>query len=81
MKPVKTACKFKVFGVTNCPQKIKKGILRGYRTLEWSKNQNKILTSHKLNTFSEFISSNIHTFRELIPNKCKHISRVHIKHY
>ena len=35
----------------------------------------------KLNTFSEFLSSNTHTFRELLPNKSKHIFRVHIKHY
>ena len=35
----------------------------------------------KLNTFSEFISNNTHTFKELLPNKSKHISRVHIKHY
>ena len=35
----------------------------------------------KLNTFSEFISNNTHTFEELLPNKSKHISRVHIKHY
>ena len=35
----------------------------------------------KLNTFSEFISSNTLTFRKLLPNKSKHIFRVHIKHY
>ena len=35
----------------------------------------------KLNTFSEFLSNNTHTFRELLPNKSKHIFRVHIKHY
>ena len=34
-----------------------------------------------MNTFSEFLSSNTHTFRELLPNKSKHIFRVHIKHY
>ena len=32
-------------------------------------------------TFSEFISNNTHTFRELLPNKSKHIFRVHIKYY
>ena len=35
----------------------------------------------KLNTFSEFISNNTHTFRKLLTNKSKHIFRVHIKHY
>ena len=34
-----------------------------------------------LHTLSEFISKNTHTFRELLPNKCKHIFRVHIKYY
>ena len=31
--------------------------------------------------FSEFISHNTHTFRELLANRSKHIFRVHIKHY
>ena len=31
--------------------------------------------------FSEFKSNNTHIFREFLPNKSKHISRVHIKHY
>ena len=35
----------------------------------------------RLKTFSEFTSNNTHTFRELLPNKSKHIFRVHIKHY
>ena len=34
-----------------------------------------------LNTFSEFISNKTHIVRELLPNKSKHIFRVHIKHY
>ena len=34
----------------------------------------------KLNTFSEFISNNTHTFKELLPNKSKHVFRVYIKH-
>ena len=34
-----------------------------------------------IHTFSEFISNNTHTFSELLPNKSKHIFRVHIKHY
>ena len=29
----------------------------------------------------EFMSSNTHLFTELLPNKIKHIFRVHIKHY
>ena len=32
-------------------------------------------------TFSEFISNSTDTFRELLPNRSKHIFRVHIKHY
>ena len=35
----------------------------------------------RLNTFPEFISSNTHTFRELLLNKSKHIFRIVIKHY
>ena len=31
--------------------------------------------------FSEFISNNTNTFRELLPNKSKNIFRVHIKYY
>ena len=34
-----------------------------------------------LHPFSEFISNNTHTFRELLPNRSKHIFRVHIKQY
>ena len=34
-----------------------------------------------LHTFSDFISMITHTFRELLPNKSKHIFRVYIKHY
>ena len=31
--------------------------------------------------FSEFISNNTHTFRELLQNKSKYTFRVHVKHY
>ena len=34
-----------------------------------------------LHIFSELISNNIHTFRELLPKKSKHIYRLHIKQY
>ena len=34
-----------------------------------------------IHTFSEFISNNTYTFSELLPNKSKHIFRVHIKNY
>ena len=43
---------------------------------KWDENFNRF----KLNTFSEFITSNT-DFRELLPNKSKCIFRVHIKHY
>ena len=32
MKPPKTECKFKVFGLKKCPQNFRKGIACGYRT-------------------------------------------------
>ena len=53
-----------------------------FRTILMVKKKNKEnVNLFKLNTFSEFLSNNTHTFRELLPNKSKHIFRVHIKHY
>ena len=53
-----------------------------FRTILMVKKKNKEnVNLFKLNTFSEFLSKNTHTFRELLPNKSKHIFRVHIKHY
>ena len=44
-----------------------------------TKKQNSIHISQTNNTI--LLSNNTHTFRELLPNRRKHIFRVHIKHY
>ena len=52
-----------------------------FRTIPMVSKRQQNVNWFKLKTFPEFISNNIHTFRELLPNKSKQIFRVHIKHY
>ena len=47
-------------------------------------SNNTLSESHyqtRVNTFSDFISSNTNTFTELLPNMSKHIFRVYMKQY
>ena len=52
-----------------------------FRTILMVTKRQQNVNQLKLNTFSEFISNDTHTFTELLPSKSKQIFIVHIKHY